>query len=168
MKLKKPTLFNSYFKVFSDERGYLNPLALEELFLSIDFKCKHQLLSFSKNINTFRGFHFQVGDFEQSKIIIIQSGEILDFVFPYKDSNLKRIEKFHLKEGDVLVVPKIYAHGFLTLTTDVTIQYLLDEEYNANSYKGINGVSFIEEYSDNKELIVSDKDQSLPDSYIAD
>ena len=62
MKLSKPILLKSFFQSFKDERGYLNELSLSKILDAENLKSfepRYQLVSFTKNSGTFRGFHFQ-------------------------------------------------------------------------------------------------------------
>ena len=97
MKLEKPRLYKEVFKHFSDERGYLNQLEIDKILKLIDLKSfdpKLQLMSFSSAKNTFRGFHFQIEPFLQSKILILHSGKILDFIVPFKSPKEEKVQKY--------------------------------------------------------------------------
>ena len=164
MILEAPKLFKKAFTHFSDDRGFLNPLDLKVLpdFISLDrFLPAMQLLSFSKSKNTFRGLHYQSAPHEQSKLIFIHSGEILDFIVPVDDVRASRVQTFDLQPGDLLFVPSSYAHGFLTKTTDVCLQYIMDARFNADSYSGIDAIDFVSQFAGREKLIVSEKDKNF-------
>lgn len=166
MEIKGPKLLKNFLNIFPDDRGYLNTfsyremLEIEEIY---DFNFQYQLMSFTENINTFRGFHFQIDPFQQTKIIIVHKGTIFDYIFPYDAPYKQNISKFQLSRGDALVIPCNYAHGFLTKSKGVLIQYLMDCEYSSSSYKGINGFNFISEVSNQSNILISDKDKNLPE-----
>ena len=67
-------LFKNFFKVFPDERGFLNPFDMDQLFRTLEipnFNIRYQLISFSEEKNVFRGFHYQKKPFQQTKVLII-------------------------------------------------------------------------------------------------
>ena len=90
------------------------------------------LVSTSKK-NVIRGLHFQKGWYSQAKLIKVIKGEILDFVVDLRDDTQSKIEFFEMSEGDEVIVPKGYAHGFITLEDHTVVQYLVDNEYNPSS-----------------------------------
>ena len=74
---------------FPDNRGFFvetfNRRLLETY--NINDKFVQDNLSISLRKNTFRGFHFQIPPFEQSKLVNVISGSILDiFIDLRKDS----------------------------------------------------------------------------------
>mgnify|MGYP001303695832 CR=1 FL=1 len=164
MKLEKPKLYRSVFNQFLDERGYLNPLdvtLLSELIGTNFFYPIHQLMSFSAVENTFRGFHFQKDPFRQAKLLIVHSGEILDLVVPFDNARSSMVEEFEMVAGDVLFIPDSYAHGFLTKSPAVSLQYLLNKPFNSDCYTGINGVDYLRLVHSVTQAKISDKDSSF-------
>jgi dTDP-4-dehydrorhamnose 3,5-epimerase len=138
-----------------DERGYFIEIIRQE-FLDVHFvQLNH---SFSKK-NVIRGLHFQKPPKEQSKLIKVISGKILDVVVNLKNLKYLMIE---LDENKALFIPKGYAHGFLALE-DTHLIYLVDEYYDPNYESGII-------YNDKtlnipwpiKNPILSEKDKKLP------
>jgi dTDP-4-dehydrorhamnose 3,5-epimerase len=139
----------------SDDRGYFMEI-MREKFLNVHFvQVNH---SFSRK-NVIRGLHFQKPPKEQSKLIKVISGKILDVVVDLK--NLKYI-MIELDENKALFIPKGYAHGFLVLE-DTHLIYLVDEYYDPNYESGII-------YNDKilnipwpiENPILSEKDKKLP------
>ena len=169
MKLEKPIVFKQAFNVFNDDRGYLSALDIENLTSKIPkqkFDFRYQLLSFNEKKDTFRGFHYQTKPFEQNKLIVIHSGEVLDLIVP-SDNPLERdIEEFELTTGDAILIPSNIAHGFITLSNEVLMQYFLDKTYSEEHYKGINGNSFLRNNFEDKEFLVSPKDKALEQELI--
>jgi len=168
MKLNKPILFRNYNQSFIDNRGFLNPFNIETFLKkkSIeDFVLKYQLLSQTQKKNTFRGFHFQKPPYDQIKIIILHSGSILDIVFPYDNLKKSNIKKYNLNAGDILVIPSNYAHGFVTKTSNVVIQYFMNNKYAHTHYTGYSCKDLIMEEINNKKLIISKNDTKLKKIY---
>lgn len=153
LELKGVLLFE--LKKNVDERGYFIEIIRQE-FLDVHFvQLNH---SFSKK-NVIRGLHFQKPPKEQSKLIKVISGKILDVVVNLKNLKYLIIE---LDENKALFIPKGYAHGFLALE-DTHLIYLVDEYYDPNYESGII-------YNDKtlnipwpiKNPILSEKDKKLP------
>lgn len=164
MKLLKPKVFKGIFNHYIDERGFLNAMSIKDLSAILNlnsFNPKYQLMSFSSKKNIFRGLHYQSYPNLQSKLVIIHSGEITDFVVPFENPSESKVEIFDLKAGDILLVPNSYAHGFITRSDSVNIQYILDHEYNSKCYKGINAIDYVSKHINSEELIVSQKDKGF-------
>ena len=62
-----------------------------------------------------------------------------------------------------ILVPKNYAHGFISLTDNVLMQYFMDKEFSQASYKGFNVKKYLQKEFPNLDLIISDKDTNLSD-----
>jgi dTDP-4-dehydrorhamnose reductase/dTDP-4-dehydrorhamnose 3,5-epimerase len=82
---------------------------------------------------TLRGLHFQINSKSQAKLIRCTKGEILDVAVDLRkgSSTYKRWVAVELSESNKkqLIVPKGFAHGFLTLTDNAEVQYKVDEYY---------------------------------------
>ncbi len=168
MKLNKPILYKNYIQLFKDNRGFLNPFNIETFLKKKkieDFALKYQLLSLTQKKNTFRGFHFQKSPYDQIKIIILHTGSILDIVFPYDNLKKSKIKKYNLNAGDILVIPSNYAHGFVTKTSNVLIQYLMNKKYAHTHYTGYSCKDLIIQEKDSKKLIISKNDTNLKKIY---
>ena len=166
MKLKQPNFFKKYFNSFPDARGFLTAMDSEQLEKKLQIKFKYQLVSLSKKKSTFRGFHYKKKPNAQNKIVIVHSGKILDFAVQIDSPLSSQVISFELSAGDVIAIPHDYAHGFLSLTDDVIIQYLLDNKFSAKSYSGFNANSFIKEKFPNRKITISKKDKSLKDKIL--
>ena len=155
---------------FPDNRGFFvetfNWKLLEAN--NIEDKFVQDNLSLSLKKNTFRGFHFQIPPFEQSKLVNVIKGSILDiFIDLRKNSETyKCYGSCELNsENGLLYIPRGFAHGFLTLKDDTIVSYKVDNYYNIESERGINfsDDSFSLDLSLlNDEIIISEKDKSLP------
>lgn len=109
-----------------------------DLFLGnkIDFIQENQ--SSSKK-NVFRGFHFQINPFAQSKLISVYKGKILDIIIDIRSSSkyFGKFLKIYLdsKNNNSLFVPKGFAHGFFSLTNNVVVNYKVDNYYSKKHEK---------------------------------
>lgn len=104
-----------------------------DLFLGnkIDFIQENQ--SSSKK-NVFRGFHFQINPFAQSKLISVYKGKILDIIIDIRSSSkyFGKFLKIYLdsKNNNSLFVPKGFAHGFFALSEGVVVNYKVDNYFS--------------------------------------
>ena len=137
---------------FEDNRGSLT---------CIDIKKWHQInLSVNDKKFTFRGMHYQEYP-KQEKQIIVTKGSIIDFIYNLKT---KKLEFYFLKEGESVFVNKKSAHGFLTLSDNTIVTYLLKGKYNPKREKSIvwkeidDIKQIIFSYCDESQLTISDKD----------
>jgi len=155
--------------VFEDSRGTFAtlPLKFGEGKLSVLRKNWVQSnVSVNPNKFTFRGLHFQVGEFAQSKLIKVITGKIIDFIVdirPNSPNYLKPYE-FIVEPNYELFVPKGFAHGFITTEDNTVVQYLVDNDYSPSNEGSIFWVDFeivkqtIERVIGDNELIISTKD----------
>jgi len=122
-------------KVFGDHRGWFTETYSKEKFqkLGIDIEFVQDNHSMSAKKGTLRGLHVQIAPKSQAKLIRCTKGKILDVAVDLRkgSSTYKRWVAVELSESNKkqLIVPKGFAHGFLTLTDDVEVQYKVDEYY---------------------------------------
>tara|TARA_B100000787_G_scaffold150611_1_gene123259 strand:- start:3650 stop:4111 length:462 start_codon:yes stop_codon:yes gene_type:complete len=114
---------------FNDKRGYLLEL-LPKKFKNI---FKYSIITSSKK-NVIRGLHYDKF-LNEKKLIYILKGEILDVTVNVKGN--KKIHYNKLKEGDALLVPSGFAHGYKCLANENLLLYFLSKNYNAKNQKGI-------------------------------
>ena len=91
-------------------------------------------LSASKK-NVLRGLHYQL-KYPQDKLVYVTSGKVLDVVVDirlgsptYKKMGNKILDSSSMQR---LLIPKGFAHGFLSLTDDVIFQYKCSDYYYPN------------------------------------
>lgn len=122
-------------KVFGDNRGWFteiySKIKFEELGVDIDFVQDNHSMSAQKG--TLRGLHFQKNPKSQAKLIRCIKGKILDVAVDLRkgSSTYKKWISVELSDENhnQIFVPKGFAHGFLTLTNDVEVQYKVDHYY---------------------------------------
>ena len=168
MKLKQPKVFKSFFNSFPDNRGFLTAIDIEKIQNKTGIKFNYQLISLSKTKFTFRGMHYQKMPKEQNKIVAVHSGKLTDYVVKLSEKSFSKVLKFELEAGDVIVIPKEYAHGFLSKTDNVVIQYFMDEKFSVRHYSGLNATRFLKEEFPKKKIVISQKDKQLTDLLIKD
>jgi len=133
-------------KLFKDNRGYFTESYNLKKFKKLNIKTSLQdNVSFNKKKYTFRGLHYQIKPYAQSKLIRADQGKILDFILdlrPRSKTYLKMITiKLSEKDQKQIYIPKGIAHGYLTLKPNTKIHYKVDEYYSPKvhfeqSYQG--------------------------------
>lgn len=122
-------------KVFGDHRGWFtetySKTKFQERGINTEFVQDNHSMSAQKG--TLRGLHFQINPKSQAKLIRCTKGKILDVAVDLRrgSSTYRRWVAVELSESNnkQLMVPKGFAHGFLTLTDNVEVQYKADEYY---------------------------------------
>ena len=154
--MEKAILFDS--GTFLDNRGSFTPLSLE-LF---DKKWLQSNISVNDKRNTFRGLHFQKGEFAQAKLLKVIHGEIIDYIVDLREDSedYMKLQEFRLTRNNALLVPRGFAHGFITKEKNTIVQYLVDNVYNKESEGTLFWSEVPELYKKlkGKDLIMSEKD----------
>ena len=130
-------------RVFGDHRGWFmetySKEKLKELGIAVEFVQDNH--SYSAEKGTLRGLHFQNNPKGQSKLIRCTEGKILDVAVDirtgsptYKEWISVELSSENKKQ---LFIPKGFAHGFVTLTDDVEVEYKVDEYYSAENDRSI-------------------------------
>ena len=157
--------------VFGDNRGFFTESYSDRDFkeAGIDFNFIQDNHSLSTQAGVLRGLHFQRGKAAQTKLIRVATGAVLDVIVDLRKGSptYKQWEGYILSESNhrQLLVPKGYAHGFVTLTDNVNFLYKCDNYYDA---KADGGISFktpelnIDWPIDLDKAITSEKDANQP------
>ncbi|KHO13593.1 dTDP-4-dehydrorhamnose 3,5-epimerase [Latilactobacillus curvatus] len=157
--------------VFGDHRGFFtesySDRDFKEAGVDIDFIQDNHSLSTQAGV--LRGLHFQRGKAAQTKLIRVVTGAVLDVVVDVRAGSptYKQWEGYILSASNhrQLLVPKGFAHGFVTLTDNVNFLYKCDGYYDAEADGGI---SFktpelnIDWSIDFDQAITSEKDAKQP------
>ena len=130
-------------KVFGDHRGWFTETYSKREFaengICINFVQDNH--SFSAQKGTLRGLHFQINPKSQAKLIRCIKGKILDVAVDLRrgSATYKQWTAVELSEDNKkqILIPKGFAHGFLTLTEDVEVQYKVDEYYSPEHDRSI-------------------------------
>ena len=157
-------------KVFGDQRGYFfesyNSRLLSEHGIDIHFIQDNEACS-AKHI--FRGFHYQLPPFAQTKLVRVIRGKVLDIVIDIRPES-KTYGKVYSIELSAenkrqFLVPQGFAHGYLSLEDDTIFSYKVDQFY---SREHENGISYLDTSLGIEWPIpptafkTSDKDKVLP------
>jgi dTDP-4-dehydrorhamnose 3,5-epimerase len=121
--------------VFGDHRGWFMETYNEANFLEagINIKFVQDNQSFSAAKGTLRGLHYQLDPKAQTKLVRCTRGAIYDVAVDIRKGSPTFGKWFGIKlsaeNKKQLLIPKGFAHGFMTFTDDVEVQYKVDELY---------------------------------------
>lgn len=129
--------------VFGDHRGWFmetfSSQKAKEAGISTTFVQDNH--SFSSKKGTLRGLHYQLNPKAQAKLVRCTKGAILDVAVDIRKGSPTYGKWYAIEltaeNKKQLLVPKGFAHGFLTLTGDVEVQYKVDELYAPEFDRGI-------------------------------
>lgn len=157
--------------VFGDHRGFFTESYTKDKFneagVNLEFIQDNHSLSVAPGV--LRGMHFQTPPKAQTKLVRATTGVIYDVLVDLRlgSPTYGKWEGYILSEYNhrQLLVPKGFAHGFMTLTENCNVQYKVDELY---SKENDGGIAF-----DDKEigivwpmpidkLVISEKDTKHP------
>ena len=122
-------------KVFGDARGWFmetwSARKFEAAGLNFNFVQDNQ--SYSAQRGTLRGLHYQTAPFAQAKLVRCIRGKLLDVAVDIREGSETFAKwvavELTAENKKQLLIPRGFAHGFLTLTDDVEIQYKADNFY---------------------------------------
>lgn len=130
-------------QVFGDNRGWFmeswSQKKMEEVGLFYNFVQDNH--SFSALKGTLRGLHFQKGSSSQAKLVRCVKGAVFDVAVDLR-KNSKTYKKWVgciLSEENKkqFLIPRGFAHGFLTLTDNVEFVYKADNYYDPQADRNI-------------------------------
>ena len=159
-------------RIFEDSRGFFmesyNYNTFKELGIDNVFVQDNHSKS-SKGV--LRGLHFQKDEYAQAKLVYVLRGAVLDITVDLRETS-ETFGKYvavelNDKNKRMLLIPRGFAHGFLTLEDDTEFIYKCDNFYNPKSEVGIiwNDTDLnidwnLDKYNiKEKELIISEKDK---------
>jgi dTDP-4-dehydrorhamnose 3,5-epimerase len=173
MKIEKGPLQDLYIitpTVYPDDRGYFfesyNQQFFREKGIYTNFVQDNQSVS---SYGVIRGLHFQKVA-PQAKLVRCIAGKVLDVVVDLRKNSQTYKQSFTMELSEdnmmMMLVPKGFAHGFITLSEVSVFNYKCDEIYLPNQDGGIrhNDSEFNIDWIVNpSEFILSEKDRALPE-----
>jgi len=156
--------------VFGDHRGWFMETYSEAKFkeLGLDLTFAQDNQSYSAVKGTLRGLHFQLNPKAQSKLVRCTRGSIFDVAVDIRQGSPTYGQWFGIEltaeNKKQLLIPKGFAHGFMTLTEDVEVQYKCDELYAPECDGGIrwNDPGIGVEWPLHVTPVLSAKDEAAP------
>jgi len=124
---------------FGDDRGFFSETFRSEWFPGIDFVQDNHSLSAEQG--TVRGLHFQTPPFAQDKLVRVARGRILDVAVDIRVGSPTFGEHVTVElsadNWEQLLVPRGFAHGFVTLEPNSEVLYKTSDVYSSEHDAGI-------------------------------
>jgi dTDP-4-dehydrorhamnose 3,5-epimerase len=154
----------------ADERGCFARTFCEREFAEAGLATRFVQANFSSSAKkgTIRGMHYQTRPHAEAKLVRCTKGAIYDVIMDLRPDSptYLKAQGFHLSEDGhmQLYVPEGFAHGFLTLTDDVSVAYLVSSFYAPGAERGLrwNDPLLRVEWP-RPVAVVSEKDTNWPD-----
>ena len=126
-----------------DSRGFFARTMCVDEFSSHGMEATfvQQNMSYSAQKGTLRGMHYQLEPHAEIKVVHCIRGALCDIIVDVRQDSptyLKH-EAFELTAENhrQLYVPRGFAHGFVTLTDDVEVSYLVSARYASSAERGL-------------------------------
>ena len=159
---------------FGDDRGYYSPFFVEKDMIDLGINTSiNGVVQGARSMSEkgiVRGLHYQKDPYTQAKLVECLRGGVLDVVVDMrKDSpTYKKWISVELtpENGRQLLIPRGFAHGFVSLEDNTLFQYLVDNDYKPSHEDGILwsdpeiGVNWDLEKYGIKEPKLSEKDKN--------
>ena len=130
-------------KRHGDARGYFIETWNAERFFEagIDLRFVQDNHSYSAAAGVVRGLHYQLPPRAQDKLLRVIRGKILDVAVDIRRSS-KTFGKWvaleiSAEKGNQILVPKGFAHGFVTLVPDTEVLYKVTDIYSSEHDRSI-------------------------------
>lgn len=120
---------------FGDARGWFSETwnATKMQAAGLDINWVQDNHSFSAQVGTLRGLHFQSPPHAQDKLVRCSRGAVFDVAVDIRIGSPTYGQWFGAEltaeNGKQLLIPKGFLHGFVTRTPDVEVQYKCSDVY---------------------------------------
>ena len=176
MKKTKTNLKDCYIlepDKYGDDRGYYSPFFAEKDYINNGLYSIKGIVQGARSKSgkgIVRGLHFQNDPYCQSKIVECLSGAVLDVVVDLRKDSPTYMKWTSVlltpENGRQLLIPRGFAHGFVSLKDNSLFQYLVDNDYKPSHENGILwcdsqiGIDWNFEKYGIKEPLLSEKDKN--------
>jgi dTDP-4-dehydrorhamnose 3,5-epimerase len=153
-----------------DDRGFFARLFCEDEFAAAGLETRFPQInnSLSGRAGTLRGMHYQLPPAGEVKVVRCVRGALFDVIVDLRPDSptFKRWFGAELTADNrrMMLVPRGFAHGFITLADDTEAFYLVSHRYAPAAERGLRfndpaiGITWPREPAE-----VSDKDRNWPD-----
>lgn len=156
---------------FGDERGFFsetyNARSFAEAGIDLTFVQDNHSYSAAKGV--VRGLHYQLPPFAQDKLVRVTRGAILDVAVDIRKSSPNFGKWVALEvsadKWNQILVPKGFAHGFITLSENTEVIYKVTDYYSPEHDRSIrfdDPAIGIDWPVPSSGVQLSDKDQKAP------
>lgn len=150
---------------FWDSRGYTSVPFDAKTAAELDFHIVQINHGFSTKPYTLRGLHYQKAPVAQAKLVACLQGSIYNVAVDIRKGSPTFgqyvAEKQSSDNRKLMYIPKGFAHGYLTLESNTSVQWCVDNDFCKEAAKCIRWDSCgIEWLGKEEEYIISDKDKN--------
>lgn len=153
-----------------DERGFFARSFCATEFAAAGLSCRfvQANVSFNHEAGTLRGLHWQAAPHEEAKLVRCTRGRIHDVAVDMRpgSATLHAWVAVELDEdgGRALYVPEGCAHGYLTLTPNAEVSYLVSAAHDPGSERGVrwDDPALAIPWPETGRRILSPRDSALP------
>ena len=156
-------------ELICDERGFFSRIICEKEFKhhSLPNNWVQQNIAFNHKKGTLRGMHYQKEPFAEIKAVRCTRGAIYDVIVDLRPTSetYKKWIGIELNQDNhkILYIPQGFAHGYITLTDNAEITYLVSQSYQPTAEAGIRyDDPVIDILWPEKIMLMSEKDKKLP------
>lgn len=156
---------------FGDDRGFFSETYNEKSFAEagVELTFVQDNHSYSSAKGVVRGLHYQLPPFAQDKLVRVTRGAILDVAVDIRKSSPTFGKWVALEvsaeKWNQILVPKGFAHGFITLVENTEVIYKVTDYYSPEHDRSIrfdDPAIGIEWPLPSSGVQLSDKDQKAP------
>lgn len=146
MQIEETTIEGCYVispQLHVDERGWFARFFCEEEFVKAGLSKKIVQINHSFNLlkGTFRGMHYQVHPYAETKLIRCITGAVNDYVLDLRRNSptfLNHIKiELSAENKKLILVPEGMAHGFQTIENNSELIYHHTQFYKKEAERGI-------------------------------
>ena len=126
-----------------DSRGHFARIYCEQEFRAngLPARVAQTNRSTTRRRGTLRGMHYQRSPHAEDKLVRCEQGRIWDCIVDLRPDSPTYCQWLGVElseaNGRMLLVPKGFAHGFVTLSDDVAVSYQVSEFYTPGAERGI-------------------------------
>jgi dTDP-4-dehydrorhamnose 3,5-epimerase len=134
-RTKLPSVLIIVPQRFEDHRGFFEETWSDNSTAALGFEISfvQDNHSYSKELGTLRGLHYQSPPHAQEKLVRCSRGAIFDVAVDIRKGSPTYGqwvgEELSRENGYQLLIPKGFLHGFITLMPDTEVQYKCSDNY---------------------------------------
>ncbi len=153
-----------------DERGFFSRTVCSEDFAKHGLPANYcqSSISFNKTRGTLRGMHFQAAPSRENKLVRCTQGAVYDVVLDLREGSKtfgqSLAQELTALNHLALAIPDGCAHGFITLSDNTELLYMMTENHNPDLARGVRwndpsfGISWPME-----PVVISERDRGYGD-----
>lgn len=170
MKYKKLNIHGAFefkFEIAKDKRGlFFRSFCKKELSkIAKTFNPVQESICFNKQTGTVRGLHMQNIKYPERKIVRVIKGEIFDVIVDLRKNSPSYLKWCSVvlseNKNNGILIPEGCLHGYMTLTKDTTIHYMMDNFFKTKTIKiNYRDPSFNIKWPKLKKVVISKSDKN--------